>query len=512
MKTGRSLAPVSRTLFALLIALLPALVSATETPTKDLPDQIAAVAALNEQMAQALEKVTKEDWKAALPSLTAVIESPAFEYLTAQRRHDLLTSASGVAMQLDEYDVAQSYSRRACAMPNAQTLDWQIRLYASFRLNDMPDAAVALTQIAKQSTKDFADVEDSMIFRILADLKKSPTAAAQSFDLLAALYEAKWKIDGQIEPSSVWRDYALTLLERGKVKEANQVAHRVRQPSSLISMRVDKRFDPITKMSPEIFNIDKAVELDIAILRGIVGKSPRSLQPVIELTYALLKARRYDEVLALTEAVTQNTDSGKPAYDDKENLIWILNNRAIALGGLGRRDEQLELLIRAARRPEHGNPNVSQAINLGEYYCELGRPKDALFAILDVQEVSPYGRLQLESVRHCAALQLNDKEAAASALSYIKEHQADSLRTYQSALVDAQDLDAAAALLIQRLNTVSMRSDVLTEIQNYNDPADLPSLVTSRDLFAAIIARDDVQQAVNKVGRIESFNLRSDMP
>jgi hypothetical protein len=57
-----------------------------------------------------------------------------------------------------------------------------------------------------------------------------------------------------------------------------------------------------------------------------------------------------------------------------------------------------------------------------------------------------------------------------------------------------------------------MRSDVLTEIQNYNDPADLPSLVTSRDLFAAIIARDDVQQAVNKVGRIESFNLRSDMP
>ncbi len=208
-------------------------------------------------------------------------------------------------------------------------------------------------------------------------------------------------------------------------------------------MRVDKRFDPITKMSPEIFNIDKAVELDIAILRGIVGKSPRSLQHVIDLTYALLKARRYDEVLALTEAVTQNTDSGKPAYDDKENLIWILNNRAIALGGLGRRDEELELLIR---------------------------------------EVSPYGRLQLESVRHCAALQLNDKEAAAS------------------------------ALLIQRLNTVSMRSDVLTEIQNYNDPADLPSLLTSRDLFTAIMARDDVQQAVNKVGRIESFNLRSDMP
>ncbi len=123
MKTGRLLAPISRTLLALLIALLPAVVSATETPTKDLPDQIAAVAALNEQMAQALEKVTKEDWNAALPLLKAVIESPAFEYLAAKRRHDLLTSASGVALQLDEYDLAQSYSRRACAMPNAKTLE-----------------------------------------------------------------------------------------------------------------------------------------------------------------------------------------------------------------------------------------------------------------------------------------------------------------------------------------------------------------------------------------------------
>jgi tetratricopeptide (TPR) repeat protein len=202
----------------------------------------------------------------------------------------------------------------------------------------------------------------------------------------------------------------------------------------------------------------------------------------------------------------------QPAYDDiNDDLIWILNNRAIALGGLGRRDEELELLIRAARRPEHGDPNVSQAINLGQFYCDLGRPKDALFAILDVEKTSPYGQSQLETVHLCAALQLGDKDAAASALNYLKDHQADSPRTYQSALVLVGDYDGAAALLIQRLNDPSMRADALTEVQNYMDPADLEWPVKSRERFRVVVNRDDVQKAIHKVGRIESFNLRSDL-
>src|SRR5258708_12052027 len=106
----------------------------------------------------------------------------------------------------------------------------------------------------------------------------------------------------------------------------------------------------------------------------------------------------------------------QPAYDDiNDNLIWILNNRAIALGGLGRRDEELELLIRAARRPEHGDPNVSQAINLGQFYCDLGRPKDALFAILDVEKTSPYGRSPVQSAPLSPPLPHHTQDPPASA-------------------------------------------------------------------------------------------------
>jgi tetratricopeptide (TPR) repeat protein len=374
---------------------------------------------------------------------------------------------------------------------------------------------VALTQIAKQTPKDLEDIKDpNIIFRILNESSASPTPA--HFELLEALYGAHWKIDGRFEPSSQWRDYALALLDRRRPLEAKQVALRVTQPSVLISMRADKRFDAITKSSSDHFDIDKAVDRNIADFRDIVRQSPRNLPSLIELTYALLKARRYDEVLSLTETVMEKANlrgTGTSAYDDvADNLIWILNNRAIALGGAGRRDEELELLIRAARRPEHGESNVSQAINLGELYCELGRPNDALFAILDVGKTSPYGQSQLETVHLCAALQLNDKDAETSALNYLKEHQSDSPRTYESALMIAGDSDGAAKLLIQRLNDPSTRSDALKDAQIYQDPTDLSWPLKARERFRSVVNREDVQKTLNKVGRIESYNLRSDLP
>lgn len=513
MNMNRSNAPITR-LIVLLWMLCPLIVSASdEIPMNDMPSRIAALEALNAKIDQVAELIDKQDRTAALPLLKSIIESAAFEYLPLDRRRALLLSASGVALQLNESKLSQTYAMRVIALPNPPTMVWPVMLYASFFSNDWPNAAQALTQIAKQTPKTLKDYDDE-IMRVVHELNTSPTNATTSFDLMAALFAANWKVDGVYEPSSVWRDYAIALLGRNNFVEAKRVVLRIRQPGLLISVRVDKRFDPIIKWSPEIVDIDKAVVFEIADLHKIIQNSPRSMQAVIQLTYALLKARRYSEVLLLTDEVIQKADrrtSNKPAYDDIEKLIWVLNNRAIAFGGLGRRDEELELLIRAARRPEHGEPNVSQAINLGEFYCDLGRPKDALFAILDVENTSPYGMTQVQTVHLCAGLQLGDKEAVASALSYLKEHSADSPRTYQAALIDVQDFDGAAAILISRLNDPALRADALAEIQNYVDPSDLSWPVQSRNHFQTVIDRSDVQKVISKVGRIESFNLRSDL-
>lgn len=476
--------------------------------------QIAELQALDEIIAQAVEKIKAEDWAAADPLLEAVIGSSLFGSLPETRRHALLTSAAGVALELNQSKRAQEYSVRACALKDPTVTDWQVRLYASLALQDMPDATITVTRIAKQWPHELAEIPNNMIFRVQRESRNSALATESSFDLMAALYGAHWKIDGVLEPSAMWRDYTLALLERGKVAEAGQVALRVTQPSVLISMRADRRFDALVKKAPEHFNMDRAVDADIATLREVVQKSPRKLQNVIELTYALLKARRYDEVMTITESVIQKASdpAGNPIYDDMDDsLVWVLNNRAIALGGLGRRDEELELLVRAAQQPEKGELNVSQAINLGQFYCSLERPKDALQAIVDVKRTSPYGEMQVEIVRLCAAMQMADEEAKATALKHLESHQAESPRTYQGALVDT-DLDAAARLLIDRLKSPSLRSDALVEIQIYDDPPDLAWAARSRERFQTLLARDDVRQAISKVGRIESFNLRSDLP
>ncbi len=516
--THRKLAGIRPTAwFALGFAFASALAHAiANVPTLILPDQVAAVQALNKQIDGAIEKVNAKEWAAASAQLQEVIDAPAFQNLPAERRHALLTTAGGVAVELEDFKLAQTDSVQACAFPDALAVDWQLRLYASSGLSDFHDAAIALTRIGKQWPAALTDVKDDLIFRILEESRKPAPNAKETFDLMEALYDAKWKIDGAFEPSSVWRDFALDLLARGRAGEAKQVSLRVTDPTILISMRVDRRFDAIVNSTPEHFNIDKAVVANIGSLREIIAKSPRNMRYVVYLTYALLKARRDDEVLALTAQVTTAVNDhrrDKSPYDDiKDNLVWVLNNRALALGSLGRRDEELELLIRAARQPEHGESNVSQAINLGEFYCDLQRPKDALFAIVDVRDTSPYGRMQLEAVRHCASRQLSDTDAEAAALAYLREHQADSPRTYQSALIVAGDLDAAAALVIERLNDPTMRSDALVEIQNYRDPQDLPWVARFRERLDIVLHREDVRRAIAKVGRIEAFNLRSDIP
>jgi len=501
-----------KVLCILFCVLSPAITLADQDlPTTGLAARIAALEAVDVQLGRASQRVAANDWAAAATLFEAVIGSSVFDSLPVARRHAIFTSASGVALQQQDYKLAQNYSMRACSMPNPTVVDWQVRLYASFSLPDMPDAAIALTQIARVWPDEFADVKDDLIFRILGELAKSTPPPAESFELMAALYEAHWKIGGFLEPSYTWRDYAIALVERGRLLEAKKVILRIKQPSVLISMRVDRRFAAIATSAPALFDIDKAVDANIATLRELCAQSPRSLRKFVELTYALLNARREEEVLALTESAIQKANdrsNGKSGYDDtNDDLIWVLNNRAIALGRVGRWDEKLELLIRAARRPEKGNLNVSQAINLGELYCELERPKDALFAVVDVQDTSPYGQLQLEGVRLCAALQLADLEAKEAALKYLKEHQLDSTKTYQGALIEVGDIDAAAMLLIERLRNPRSRSDVLVEIQTYNNPPALPYSAKLRERFQALLARQDVQQAVRKVGKIETFNV-----
>jgi tetratricopeptide (TPR) repeat protein len=331
-------------------------------------------------------------------------------------------------------------------------------------------------------------------------------------ELLDALYTAKWKMEYDVEPSIMWRDLAALELDRGNLARAREVVGRVQSPHIVIGMRIDRRFDKLRKTVPQYFDVNAAVEKELASMRSLVHRSPRSLGAVVQLTYSQLGAGLYDDMLKTADDVLrriENAPAKEPPYDDMDKVIWIYDNRARALAGLQRWGDAEKEVRAAADRKEDGERNTSNVINLAWFYAEAGRSDDALATLLDVGGMSKFGMMQMHGVRYAAALQKNDTEIANESLTYLVEHRNDALDTWQWTLVRANRLDEAAALLIERLRDPVLRGDALYDLQDYSNPPPQAQRALWNDRWRQIRDRPDVRKAIDAVGRIEKFRIPS---
>ena len=121
---------------------------------------------------------------------------------------------------------------------------------------------------------------------------------------------------------------------------------------------------------------------------------------------------------------------------------------------------------------------------------------------IEVLIKSQEGKMVEQWVRLRAYLQLDNDEGVQAALAYLREHRNDSLRIYQAALVRVGDADAAAALLIGRLEDLSSRVEALESLQRYGEGATDDA---GDESPGGLAARDDVRAVIERVGRIESY-------
>lgn len=454
-------------------------------------------------------QLQNNDLAGAYAALKQLIARTDFAELSSTQQHHALHLAGLCANELGDYVQALAYLTASTAMPEATGGEWHARVSAAYRLGNTDELALGFTTIARRWPESLPQLRDLAILSVIRQLRDQGKDDAWQ-ELVSALFNTGWKVSGA-EPSWLWAAYAERLVEQGNFDRAAAVSLLVDKPHDLIAMRVDLRFAHIVKKNAEHFDIDRAVAAEMTRLEAAVQKAPDSLETLTDLTYALLASRRYDKALelcdqALARAVPPLGQS-QPYTDANEFLIWIMDNRARALRGLGRHDEAVAQLERATRRPESGHINVSNAINLGNLYCQLDRADDALRAIEDVRETSPFGRMQFELVRQCAALIKGDTKTAASAFDYLREHRSDAEGGYQEALIAAQQLDEAATLLIERLNAGRERGRALLEVQRWVSPPGTPRSREMRRRWDQVLQRPDVQSAIRKVGRIESFSL-----
>jgi beta-barrel assembly-enhancing protease len=175
---------------------------------------------------------------------------------------------------------------------------------------------------------------------------------------------------------------------------------------------------------------------------------------------------------------------------------------------MGCLDEAVAQLGAASNLFEDHAGNVSQLINLAQLYCNLDRPKEARAVIGRlVAQTSAFGAMQLERVRLDAASQLGDSIQVALSMRYLEKHRADAPDAYEDALIYVNQLDRAAKFLLERLRDKSQRTQALADVQTYAAPLRTPREVEYHARWRTVLARQDVQAAIQRVGRVEEYKL-----
>ena len=129
-----------------------------------------------------------------------------------------------------------------------------------------------------------------------------------------------------------------------------------------------------------------------------------------------------------------------------------------------------------------------------------------MFDHFDNSNASPFGRMEAQSAQACAYAQLNDAAHLAAALDYLRTHKDDNPRALQSAELCANDLDVVATLLIASLSDAAQRGRALLSVQDFAEPRFVgPYSAILQSRWRTIVARSDVQAAIRRVGRIQSF-------
>jgi len=279
-------------------------------------------------------------------------------------------------------------------------------------------------------------------------------------------------------------------------------------------MRVDRRFDALRSDAAFAGRLDVRAAAEVNLVRAYESAEgdPANLHRFLEVAQALRTLGRNDEALALLDQHIAHAQSAGSNYRDvAESLNWLLNERAYILYDLNRPDEAREAFGLSIAARESGNWNVSQVINFATMLIAEQRSRDALEVVRTVGSSSPYGDMWIAAVRACAAAQLGDAALQATSMAFLREHAEDNISALARANLCVNDLDAAAALYIQRLNDPDKRSSALVALQRYqSSPVEaLPHDIVLRERMERVRARPDVQAAVAEFGRIEDVPLHA---
>jgi tetratricopeptide (TPR) repeat protein len=464
-----------------------------------------------EQRAQAVYwALTGEDCKAYLKEAEAIAAHTEFaERMTSTQRVAYLWQLLNCAHRNREYELALSAADRAVAIDSSLVPFQWFRLLFGPDLGRPESALDAFRTVASLEPKVIiANLEVRQVFALLRAANRVDESEARALEVHETLLRVGYAPPPPASDEALRMGHARLLLRRGRVTEARERLEKVLHVENLVSIRIDREFDPLREDPAFEARLDLAAAMarNLEDSRELIEAHPKLLEVVYRHMQDLDKAQRNEEALALADAALARLGEDPEAYSDADEYRpWILNDRAYLLYELGRREEGEAALREGAKLTEGDEPNVSQSINLAGYLIREGRAAEALALVGAAGKASPYGDAWIASVRSCAGALLNDEALRVDGLKYLEEHVDDNPQAFSRALLCSNDLDGAAALMIRRLERQQWRGTALEALQitprSAADELPFQKLMTAR--FDLLRDRADVRRAVEAVGRIE---------
>ncbi len=485
----------------------PAIQSSSQSPDPNQP--------ASQRLDDALRLIANKQFDAGLAALRSVIGARSFARLPGEDQYRALRAAGRAEMGFQRWSLARDYMVRAAAMPQASANDQRALLTIGAQLHDEPLCARSLTALARKWPERLRDIDEFYLTRFLAEQAKLPRTTALA--LLQSLYAANFKLKWDMEPSESWRDLMLLLIEQGRDSDAADVSARITDPLVLIQIRADRRFDTAVAAHPQAFDAEAAADRQIKWLQAKDEDGANSLRIKTLLMTALMRRHHAAAGLAIADdAIAEIRDTNYPErrfVDYLPEYGELLTGRAYVLFGLGLWDEGIAQLKAAAREFDHDRDNVGAAIDLAQAECDLGRPTDARSVLAQITEgLSPYGQMQVEGVRLDAATQEGDSAQVERSLRYLRSHRDDAAASYLGDLIVANQLDRAAGELRRQLLDPDTRESALGNVQTYSPERDTPRDLEMHARWQSLLARPDVQSAIARVGRVESYDLEGISP
>lgn len=492
---------------AMVLALAIAGISAAHARA-DTGDGTAAPSALalRDAVADAARQAAQGDTLGALIAFERLLASPALHTLSKADRLEAYTQAAWTALQTGQTGPARTYLQSARQLsPDEPRVLYLLGTLDSQEGNPL-EGIRNITRAVQLAPQFVGDVSIGMAAQFLQQLQ-GEDEALRAF--LEVLFAHQWK-PGGVEPTDFWRALALLQINADQSERVAATLARIDTPVEVIALRADKRFDRFIDRDSPRFDPQLAAQRHLDTLRLDTLLAPENVTALSAMSEAMLLMGKNDEILSMTDrAAKAAADPGIPdVFEGSGDLAWLLNSRAIAQRRLGDIETAMATMTLAGRFWEGGGSNVSQRLNLAVWQTGTLQPRQALETADAIgNTLSPYGEAVQQWVRFAAYRQLGDPARAEQAKAWLQAHDDVATGYFLDALLEDNALDAAAAHLIGRLQSTQHRSDALLSVQRFVTVPSLPGDAERDRRWWQVVARSDVQAALNTVGRSDAYGI-----